>query len=139
MFGGVSAIVAKLYKRTGRIVEDVQPLEDCSPLAAAYPVGRCYDDVAEIVAVHEIELALRRVDGEPAPAIIWLELLSYRVCDTDAPRLPVLIDIYGSRRGQAPAEPNHAGGVRLLHFEAAKVSALLGDSADPLCVSCGAL
>ena len=74
MFGVVSAIVPKLYKRARRIIEDVQPLEDCSPLVAAYPVGRCYDDVVEIVAVHEIELASRRVDEEPAPAIIWLEL-----------------------------------------------------------------
>src|SRR5271165_2118590 len=139
MFGGVSAIVAKLYKRTGWIIEDVQPLDDCSPLVATYPVGRRHDDIAEIVAINEIELASRRVDDEPAPEINWLELLSNRVCDTDAPRLPVLIDIYGSRGRQASAKPNHAHGVRLLHSEATKVSTLLGDSANPLCVSCGAL
>jgi hypothetical protein len=109
------------------------------PICSPDPIRGVGDHIPEIIAINEIKAAAGGIDEQSAPEIFWLELFFDGGADADSPCLPVLIDVDSPWLIQPPAKLNHAGLVRLLHFELTEVGALRSDGPIPLGIGRGAL
>src|ERR1700733_10164428 len=129
----------KLDELSGPEIDHVKSLEDLSPSVAPDAIRGIGDHIPEIIDINEIEAAPGGMDEQSAPEIFWLELFVDRGADADSPCLPVLVDVDSPWLIQPAAKPNHAGLVRLLHFELAELAALRSAGPIPLGIRRGAL